>query len=153
MSHAPTPDLLEPQWFIPVFAILWFGVSALLSLMSGWISLASGFRSTSAVQGQMFRFVSGSMGAAHFPVNYGNCLFVSVTESGFYLSVFFMFRFLSPPLFIPWTQVESVSPGRFLFMRYTTVRIRGHWARVSLYGKAGKAVPATYERAYGKRAL
>ncbi len=138
---------------VPLFALLWFGISAMLALLSGWSSLASQFRADSAVQGDQFRFVSASMGAASLPVNYGNSLRVSINEQGFRLTVLFMFRFLSPPLFIPWVQVESVSDKRLLFMRCAAIRIRGHWPTISLYGKAGRRLLEVYERVSGKTAL
>lgn len=124
MSQFPPRELLEPQWFIPFFALMWFVIGGGLALLSGWWSLASRFRAVGAVAGKRLRLVSGSMGVRFLPVNYGNCLFVTVNDKGFRLGILFLFRFLSPPLFIPWERVESVVEKRFLFMRYAAVRIR-----------------------------
>lgn len=146
MSEFPSPDLLEPQWFFPLFALMWLGIGGLLSLLSGWWSLASRFPAADSIQGENFRIVSGSIGLSFFPVNYGNCLFVTTNEKGFRLAILFLFRFLSPPLFIPWTQVGSVAEKRFLFMRYAAIRIRENWPMLSFYGKAGKHILGAYAK-------
>jgi hypothetical protein len=79
------------------------------------------------------------------PVNYGNCLFVSVSRSGIRLSILFLFRFQSPPLFLPWVDVESVTERRLLFlMRYSEIILKGDWPRLSLYGAAGRAARRYY---------
>jgi hypothetical protein len=153
VSEFPPPELLEPQWFIPFFALMWFVICGSLALASGWWSLASRFAAPGSVQGECFRFVSGSMGLRFFPVNYGNCLFVTVNDDGFRLAILFVFRFLSPPLYIPWARVESIAEKRFLFIRYASIRIRESWPRLSFYGKAGKGILEAYARALGKRAL
>jgi hypothetical protein len=153
MSEFPSPALLEPQWFFPLFVLMWFGISGLLSLLSGWRGLASRFPGSEAAQGDNYRFASGSMGIPYFPVNYSNCLFVTVNEKGFRVAVFFLFRFLSPPLFVPWSQVESVVEKRFLFLRYAAVRIRENWPILSFYGKAGKSILRAYASRPVHRAL
>jgi len=153
VSQYPPPELLELQWFIPFFAVMWLAIGGALALLSGWWSLASHFRAGGAVAGKRFRFVSGSMGIRFLPVNYGNCLFVTVNDKGFRLAVLFLFRFLSPPLFIPWERVESVVEKRFLFMRYAAIRIRENWPNLSLYGKAGKGILEAYASVPSKRAL
>jgi hypothetical protein len=153
VSEFPPPELLEPQWFIPLFALMWFAISGLLSLLGGWWSLASRFPVEEEIQGERFRFVSGSMGLPFVPVNYGNCLFLTINDQGFRLGILFLFRFLSPPLFIPWASVDSVVEKRFLLMRYTAIRIRENWPVVSFYGKAGKRILETYVRLFAKRAL
>jgi hypothetical protein len=86
------------------------------------------------------------MGISALPVNYSGCLFVTVGETGFGLSLLFPFRFLSPPLFIPWSDVESVQEKRSLLRRYTEIRIRGRRSKIQLAGAAGKELHRTYVR-------
>lgn len=104
---------LQPQWFFPLFALMWVAISFLLSQTSGWSKLAAQFKSKQVAEGEQFRFVSGSMGIRPFPVSYGGCLFLTVNEVGFRLSLLFPFRLFCPPLFIPWKAVESVEQKRF----------------------------------------
>ena len=153
MSQANVPEFMQPQWFFPLFIGMWLGISALLSRMSGWASLAEQFRSAEPKSGETLRFVSGSMGAKVLPVNYGGCLFVTVNDSGFHLSILFLFRFQSPPLFIPWAQVESAEEKRLLLARHVVVRLRNRWPIISVRGRAGQFIQEAYARAASKPSL
>lgn len=146
--------LLEPQWFVPLFAAMWFGIGALLSYLAGWPGLAARFRASQATDGERFRFASGLVGAiSWFPVSYSSCLFFTVGNTGFLVSVFFLFRFLTPPLFIPWVQVESITEGRFWFVRHMAVRIRGCSTRIMVPGRAGQSIAQAYARFSSTQAL
>ncbi|WP_295637687.1 hypothetical protein [uncultured Methylibium sp.] len=140
-------ELMEPQWLLLLFATMWVGITSLLAMMSGWSSLAGHVRADGRVDGQRFRFVSGSMGMRWFPVSYGGCLFVTVNDAGFGLAIFFLFRLMSPPLFVPWREVESVELRRFLFWRFVVVRVRNHWTAISIRGAAGDAILSAHRRA------
>ena len=147
-----SPRLLEPQWFIPFLAVMWPAASGALALLSGWWTLASHFRASDAVAGERFRFVSGSLGRRFFPVKHGNCLFLTVNDEGFRLAILLVFRFLSPPLFIPWARVESVTEKRVFFVPRTEISIRETWPRLSIYGRVGKSLQEAYARAQAKKA-
>ena len=79
------------------------------------------------------------------PVHYGNCLFVVINDRGLRLSILFLFRFLSPPMFVPWSEAESVEEKQMLLMRYYTVSIRNHWPRITLRGAAGRRAKAAFD--------
>jgi hypothetical protein len=130
--------LVESQWFIPLFIFLWLGGCALLAHVSGWASLIKRYAATGRVDGTRFRFASGALGRKYFSVSYGNCLFVTINSQGMRLSIFFPFRFLCPPLFLPWSSLETVEKRHFLFFPYHVLTIRDHWARLSLYASAGQ---------------
>ena len=144
---APPPEFMQPKWFLPVFALMWVGISALLSILGGWTSLAREFRATQRTDGQRFRFVSGSMRARVFPVNYGGCLFVTVNETGFAVSILLLFRILSPPLFIPWSEVASAQTKGFFLVNRAVVRLRGRRPAISVRGAAGRCIVDAYARA------
>src|SRR5882762_10098419 len=144
MSNASIPTYMELQWFLPIFVAGWFTISGLLAHLGGWASLAQRFRANEVPSGDRFRFLSGSMGNRYLPVNYGGCLFATVNRTGPHLSIFFLLRFQSPPLFIPWNEVESVTEKRLLFIRYTVIQIRKHWARISLRGRVAQCVREAY---------
>jgi hypothetical protein len=142
---AQSPVFLEPQWFIPAFLCFWLFVCTVLALAGGWFSLSKEFRSQGNSGGQRFAFVSGALGAWPFPVtSYGGCLFVTVNDVGFQLSILFPFRFLSPPLFIPWIAVKAVDEKRFLFWSYAVIRLNRGWPTVALRGAAGRRVADVY---------
>lgn len=153
MNQPPPPWLLEPQWFFPFFVIFWAGITGLLAILGGWAGLAGYFRADGQVEGERFRFVSGSVGARFLPVSYGSCLFLTVNQTGFRLAILFLFRMLSPPLFIPWKAVVAVEPKRFLFFRYTVVHLRDQWPRISIRGTAGRQLELAYGRASGAQAV
>lgn len=88
-------------WFVVFFAAIWFGITGLLAIFSGWSSFATQWRAQVAPAGERFRMRSASIGMPFLPVSYGNVLTVTVSEHGLGLAVLFPFRFLSPPLFIP----------------------------------------------------
>lgn len=146
MNQATPPEFMQPQWFFPMFALMWVSICALLSMLGGWTSLAGAFRATQRTDGQRFRFVSGSMGARMFPVSYRGCLFVTVNEIGFGLSILFPFRPLSPPLFIPWKEVASVDAKRFFFVSRAIVRLHRHWPAISIRGTAGRSILDAFAR-------
>lgn len=146
MNEANIPVFMEPQWFFPLFAAIWLGISALLSRLGGWANLAGRFRALQPESGESFRFVSGAIDANSFPVSYRGCLFVTVNSRGFHLSLLFLFRFQSPPLFIPWSEVESVEEKRFLFARRAVIRLRSQWPVISVYGSAGQSIAHAHKR-------
>ena len=147
MDAETLPQFMQPQWFLPLFGAMWIGINALLSILGGWFTLAKRFRAESEPTGDQFRFVSGSMGIRYFPVNYRNCLFVIVSSTGVHISVLFLFRVMSPPLFIPWSDVESVEEHTFLFSHTMLMRVRGAWAAISLRGEVGQRIHEVYKGA------
>lgn len=149
----PTQQFVQSQWFYPTFALMWIAITGLLAQLGGWSTLARQFRSDESIQGERFRFVSGSMGKRFLPVSYGNCLFVVINDAGFGLSILFPFRILSPPLFIPWHAVASVERKKLLFLfPYTLIRIGGEWPTISIRGHAGRYLENAYAKAYVCRA-
>ena len=141
---SPTTPPFDPNspWFVPLFVLLWFLVTGLLAVVSGWTGLAKRWRTQNTPEGERFRMASAAIGARFLPVSYSNCLTVVVSDKGLAISILFPFRFLSPPLFIPWSQVSHVSEGRFLFFRHVIVEPLNHWSRIKLYGKVGSKVVA-----------
>ena len=147
MSPNTIQTLLQPPWFFLTFAVAWLAMSGALAHVGGWASLAKRFRTDTAHRSDRFRFASGSFGHRFLPVSYGNCLFVTVNAEGVRLSILPLFRFQSPPLFIPWSQVSAVEAKRIFFFRYSVITIRDHWSQVSLHWGAGRAVKDAYDAA------
>jgi len=141
MQSSPWSSLL----FALVFAGTWLCIGGLLAWAAGWPALAARFRRTGPVKGERFGAVSGSMIAAgSLPVGYRGTLWLVLGPGGFGLSVSFPFRFMSPPLFIPWAAVESVSRRRRWFVDTAEVRLRGLPNRINISGKAGQRLLAAY---------
>ncbi|MBC3935301.1 hypothetical protein H8K47_08010 [Undibacterium sp. CY7W] len=128
------PDPGSP-WFFIFFLAMWFAITGLLSTLSGWRSMATHWRARGQNSGNTYRFVSGTMGAKSFPVGYGSCLTITVSEQGLGLAVLLPFRFMSPPIFIPWSQITSVTEGKTLFIRHVLIQPHNHWTRIKLHGQ------------------
>ena len=126
--------------FVLLFVGAWLGTCALLSFMGGWHRLAQKFRAASGIDGERIRFASMSFGTGLFPVRYRNTLFVTVDRTGVGLSVLFPFRVLHPPLFIPWSAVETIRPEQSLFVSGTAVYLRDFDKRLLFRGRAGKRI-------------
>ena len=153
LSEAAWWVQLAPLWFLLLFVAMWLLVTGVLSRIGGWASLATHFRATQPTSGENFRFVSGSVGKKGLPVSYRNCLSVHVGERGFGLALLFLFRFQSPPLFIPWSQVESVAEKKVFFARYVVICLRNQWPAISLRGPAGRRIQEVYEMLPSRRVL
>jgi hypothetical protein len=134
----------EPQWFLPLFVLMWVTICALLSIIGGWLELARQYQSHNTSAGQKYYLVSGSLGWPFFPVSYGNCLSVTVSHTGIGLSVLFPFRVAHPPLLIPWLAVASAESRRFLFFDRTVIALRDSSRQLTIHGKAGKAILQEY---------
>lgn len=140
------PNQPHPLLVLPFFIAFWLLLGALMAHASGWRSLAKRFRAIESIDGTRFRFASACMREWDtMPVSYGCCLKLIVGRAGFRLALPFAFRFLSPPLFIPWTEVESVVEKREWFRRMSQIRIRDSDIYVAIYGHAGECVAAMYE--------
>ena len=140
-------QLGEPPVFFAFFVALWLSIHAILSTIAGWGSLAARFPVSypAAAQGRRFRFVSGSLGSRWFPVAYRSCLSCRVSSAGLELSVLPMFRFMHPPMFIPWSAVEEAKREQRWLLPVTVLRLRGVPHQLRLAGTAGKAAFEAYE--------
>ena len=153
MPPAVPPAFLQEDWFLPLFFILLLGIGALLTVASGWRTLAHRFPSVVQAEGERFHFASAKMGRVPwFPVNYGGCLIVTVAPTGLAISIYLPFRLLCPEFFIPWTQVESVEERASALSRRTVVRIRGSTVWLALRGTVGQSVSAMFARAQAANA-
>src|SRR5262245_14953978 len=143
----PTPSaaLIESVWFFAFVVAMWFVIGVALAYGSGWRALAERFRSTRSIEGERFRFVSGSVSASKWSsVQCRGCFFVTVGSEGFLLSVFFPLRLGSPPLFIPWTEVESVTEQFARLVDCAVICLRGLPTRIVIVGPAGQRVGQAY---------
>jgi hypothetical protein len=121
-------SLLSSGWFPVVFAGAWFGLSGILSILGGWHTLAQSYRAPGGfipTAADRFRFKSIQLKAHPFaPVNYGSCVTVGITEQGLYLAALPIFRFMHPPLLIPWREILDWDEGGFLWIKWVEVDTR-----------------------------
>ena len=102
--------------FLIFFGLMWFGVLSLLSLLSGWRTLAATYAHDGNFEGRTRHLQSMSMGYFDFfPVNHGGSAILGVNEKGVYFSVLFPFRPFHAPFFVPFEDLESKTLNRMIF--------------------------------------
>jgi hypothetical protein len=137
----------DPILFAAILWIfMWLLVGAIISLISGWFSLAKVYRTGSAFDGAKWRMQSGRM---RWFVGYNNVLTIGASQQGLYLASMFLFRFMHPPLLVPWSEIK-VQKKKGLVFEYVTftmgrelaipLRIRGKLG-TNLQQAAGSAWP------------
>jgi hypothetical protein len=96
-----------PSVFAAIFPIyflsLWCLVAAIVSFIGGWFSLARVYRTRVPFDGTKWRMQSGRM---RWLANYNNVLTFGVSPQGLYLASMFLFRFMHPPLLVPWSEIK-----------------------------------------------
>jgi hypothetical protein len=97
----------HPSVFAVIFPIYllssWLLVSATISFVGGWLSLGKVYRTRVVFKGAKWGLQSGQM---RWLVNYNNVLTIGVSQQGLYLASMFLFRFMHPPLLVPWSEIK-----------------------------------------------
>lgn len=140
------PTVIEPQWLVLLFVVICLAGIAVMARIAGWSSLAVRLRAHGVPVGQSLRFVTGSLGSATFPIKYKNCLRLVLNDQGFYLALMAPFKFASPALFVPWSEVESCAVEQVYATQTVTFTFRGQWASFKLRGTAGQVAREAHQR-------
>lgn len=124
----------------------WLLIGAIISFVGGWFSLAKVYRTQVPFNGAKWRMQSGKM---RWLMNYNNVLTIGASPQGLYLASMFLFRFLHPPLLVPWSEIKVRRKKGWVFETVTftmghelaiPLRIRGTLA-VKLRASAGNCWP------------
>jgi hypothetical protein len=125
--NATEMEVLVAGGCVVFAALVWCAVLALSSWASGWRRLARAFGNPSLVAGAPTRFLSARVGH----VEYSGMQNAWAGDFGLALVPMWMFRPFHPPLFIPWTEMETepladtLSSGvRLAFPSVRGVRLR-----------------------------
>lgn len=120
MNGQPPPILFVILF--PVFFVgMWLLVNFILAHVSGWAALAERFAAPGGEPpaGRKFSAQSGMIGV----VNFNGCLTVIAASEGLYLSVWRVFRFKKPPLFIPWRDMHSIGYHQILWVEMISFEV------------------------------
>lgn len=137
----------QGEWFFLGLVFLWFAISAVLSLASGWHALARRFRSDEPVEGERVRCRATAMGWRGLPMSYGRCVYTTVGQRALALSVIAPFRLLHPPLVIPWAEVERCERVALWFRKCVSVHVRGHGRGLTFHESVGEPMLEAWTRA------
>ena len=94
------------------FVCMWCLVVAIVSFVGGWFQLSRTFSLNRPFDGVSDGLQSGQM---RWFAKYRSCLRLGANAEGLYLAVFFLFRFMHPPLFVPWTEIKVHRQKGWLF--------------------------------------
>jgi hypothetical protein len=128
------------------FLLLWLLVGATISFVGGWHSLAKVYRTPTDFSGPKWGMQSGQM---RWLANYNNVLTIGASQEGLYLASMFLFRFMHPPLLVPWSEIKVRRKQGWVFEFVTfmlghelaiPLRVRGKLA-VKLRESAGNSWP------------
>jgi hypothetical protein len=98
-QHPSVFAVIFPLYFL----ILWLLVGSIVSFIGGWFSLAKLYRTRVAFHGAKWRMRSGQM---RWLTNYNKVLTIGASPQGLYLASMFLFRFMHPPLLVPWSEIK-----------------------------------------------
>jgi hypothetical protein len=102
-------------------------VGAIISFVGGWFSLAKVYRTRVPFEGAKWRMQSGQM---RWLANYNNVLTIGVSQQGLYLASMFLFRFMHPPLLVPWSEIKVRRKKGWVFE--TVIFTMGHELAIPL---------------------
>ena len=119
MDHAKPESL--PLWFPFFFIALWLVVGALLGALGGWPRLAQKFRAAVRPTGSAIKSQVLSIGI----VPEHRVTHMVPSEAGLYLWVNPLFRFLHPPLLIPWAEITAVREVKTFWWKTFELNIAG----------------------------
>ena len=121
----------HPAVFAAIFPIyflcLWLLVGATISFVGGWFSLARVYRTRGPFNGAKWGMQSGRI---RWLANYNNVLTIGVSPQGLYLASMFLFRFMHPPLLVPWSEIKVRRSKGWVF-EYVTFTM-GHELAIPL---------------------
>ena len=98
------------------FVTLWLVVNAIASYLTGWFALSELYRTRVPFSGAKWRWQSAHM---RWLTHYNNVLTLGATQESLYLAVMPLFRFMHPPLLVPWSEIR-VRRSKGWFFEYVT---------------------------------
>jgi len=119
--------------FFPVFfGVLWFVVTTMLGLMSGWFSLMGDYGDSDEQAILKTGWQSGSMGLG---VGMSNILRIEVCSSGLRFGIMRIFGPFCRDFFVPWGDLQ-IRRGAILFWPRATLSFGGRsFPRLSISGR------------------
>ncbi|HOT44373.1 MAG TPA: hypothetical protein PLM53_07920 [Spirochaetota bacterium] len=132
-------ELLIPLLFIPFFALLWVGVTGLISVIGGWRDLAQSNPMPAQLLGTGVTYSFQSMRIG-FLGGYNSVLKITVYPQGISIVPIILFSIFHKPLFMSYSAMGNAEFGRFL-VPYVTFDLSGRKIRIM-----GRCVPAIKEK-------
>lgn len=124
-------EFIIPIIFIPIFILLWVGVTGLISIIGGWRGLAKVNPVPAAIPetGETYSLQSVRLG---FFGNYNSSVTITVYTKGVRIAPIFIFSLFHRPFYIAYGAMAGVSYGRFI-VPYLTFSLGG--SKIMIRGK------------------
>jgi len=110
---------IGPNEFAIFFLFIWILVNFLISRLTGWARMAGHYPAEGGYSGKVWRFQTLTTRRG---MGYKGSANVGADSRGLYLSLFFLFRFGHPPMFVPWRDItiteKQVSKTKMLELRF-----------------------------------
>jgi hypothetical protein len=114
-------EIIVPILLLLFFVGIWLLVLKILSIQSGWTTLAERFHYYDKFEGSYYRFQTARMNKVFFR----SSLEIGMNVMGLYLIPMIFFRLFHTPLFIPWAEIEA-EPGKSLLIKIYRLRFRSY---------------------------
>ncbi len=111
---------LGPNEFAIFFIVLWILIIFLIARLTGWARMAGQYPDVGGFSGRKWRFQTITTRKG---MGYKGSANVGADGRGLYLSLFFLFRFGHPPLFVPWRDITIIE-NKVFKMRVLEFRFR-----------------------------
>lgn len=121
-------EVLIPLLFIPVFILMWLGVTGLISVIGGWRDLARSNPVPAQLHetGVTYSFQSMRIGLLG---GYNSVLNITVYQQGICIVPIILFSLFHKPIFMSYSAMGNAELGRFL-VPYVTFRLSGRKIRI-----------------------
>jgi hypothetical protein len=128
-------DLASPLHLTLLFVTSWLAIGAALAYVSGWRWLAARYATPYRPPGQTLAWQVYSVGH----VSDSGVTGLRLSPQGLYIWASPMFRFMRPPLLIPWHEIRYGSERNILWQRTHTLRLGGE-VRIRITDRALRAM-------------
>jgi len=137
-------QLLYHNDLFSIFAIVGgsFLVLSIMSLIDGWYKVSRKYRRQNVTSGKLFPFAYMYLGVW----KYSGAVFVRVGEEGLDISIILPFRFLHPPLLIPWDAFDSCAKTRLYFSQCTQLTLKNPKYTFYFRGQLANEIEKCYQQ-------
>ena len=129
---------LIPVVFPIFFALVWIGVTSLLSVLSGWFTLMQQFPNRDEKPLLQLNWQSGFMGT--LPVNYRNVLKLGVCPSGLRIGVLRPFGLFAHDFFVPWHALKAERKEYWMWQAVELSLGKPPIGRLMIYGSTADRI-------------
>lgn len=135
-------EILLPLLSIPLFLLLWMGVTSLIAIVGGWYGLAKAHPMPKLLHEMGHRYSFQSIRIGIFG-NYNSSVNITVYNQGISIEPFYIYSMLHKPVYIDYNSMENAVFGKFIF-HYVSFTLENR--RIKIWGKCVVSIQEKIER-------